>query len=178
MDGIAHFPTAIGSCGLAWTTRGISALQLPAATEAATRGLLRRLVGDVAESAPPPTVAAAIARIQALLQGARDDLADIALDLDGVEPFAQTVYDVTRRIPPGATLTYGAVAARIGEPGAARAVGAALGRNPVAIIIPCHRVLAAGGADGGFSAPGGAATKRRLLEIEGAITPQPDLFLA
>jgi methylated-DNA-[protein]-cysteine S-methyltransferase len=172
------FPTPIGACGLAWRRDAIVALQLAETTDAATRARLLRLVPDAVPADPPAAIARAMARVQALLHGARDDLADIALDLDGIEPFARAVYHVTRAIPPGTTLTYGAVAARIGEPGAARAVGATLGRNPVAIIIPCHRVLAAGGADGGFSAPGGIATKRRLLEIEGALTPQPSLFPA
>jgi methylated-DNA-[protein]-cysteine S-methyltransferase len=177
MAGTTLFESPIGPIGLAWTIAGISALQLPAATEAATRALLRRR-GGAEQSDPPPTIGAAILRIQALLGGMPDDLADIALDLAGVTPFELSVYDLARKIPPGRTLTYGVIAARLGDPAAARAVGVALGRNPVAIIIPCHRVLAAGGADGGFSAPGGIATKRRLLEIEGAITAQPSLFSA
>jgi methylated-DNA-[protein]-cysteine S-methyltransferase len=176
MIGVTLIETAIGPCGLAWTTAGIRALQLPEATDAATRARLLRIVPDAQPADPPPDIGAAIARVRALLRGIRDDLADIALDLDGTSPFERAVYGVTRAIAPGSTLTYGAVAAGLGEAGAARAVGAALGRNPVAIIIPCHRVLAAGGADGGFSAAGGVETKRRLLAIEGAITPQPDLF--
>jgi len=177
MAGTTLFDSPVGPIGLAWADAGISALQLPAATEAATRALLRRR-GAAEEADPPPAIAAAILRIQALLHGARDDLADIVLDLAGVTQFEHSVYDVARKIPPGRILTYGAIAARLGDPAASRAVGVALGRNPVAIIIPCHRVLAAGGADGGFSAPGGVATKRRLLELEGAITPQPSLFFA
>jgi len=178
MAGFLLFPTPIGVIGLAWTEAGISALQLPAATEGGTLALLRRREGEAMEAAPPPAIATAIGRIRALLRGARDDLADILLDLRGASAFERQVYALARKVPPGRTLTYGAIAARLGDPNAARAVGLALGRNPVAIIIPCHRVLAAGGADGGFSAPGGVATKRRLLEIEGALTPQPDLFRA
>ena len=87
---------------------------------------------------------------------------------------ARRVYEVARTIPPGATLTYGEIAARLELPGAARDVGQALGRNPFPLVVPCHRVVAAGGRLGGFSARGGAATKRRLLAIEGAIAP--DLF--
>lgn len=170
------FPSPIGTCGIGWSERGISAFQLPARSEDATRALLLRAMPEADAADPPPPVAEAIRRIVALFEGARDDLSDIAVDLDGVAPFERAVYDVARKIPPGSTLTYGAVASRIGAPDAARAVGAALGRNPVAVIVPCHRVLAAGGADGGFSAPGGVATKRRLLEIEGALTPQPSLF--
>lgn len=176
--GATLFDSPIGAIGLAWTGRGISLLQLPASSAAGTRALLRRRLGEVAEAAPPPGIAAAIGRIQALLRGGHDGLCDIVLDLHGVSDFERSVYDIARTIPPGRTLTYGALAARLGDPTLSRAVGVALGRNPVAIIVPCHRVLAAGGADGGFSAPGGIATKRRLLEIEGAMTPQPDLFRA
>ncbi|MCC2675022.1 MAG: methylated-DNA--protein-cysteine methyltransferase [Ramlibacter sp.] len=110
----------------------------------------------------------AIQRIQALLEGARDDLLDLPLDFSSVPAFHRRVYDVARAIPPGEVLTYGEVARRIGEPGASRAVGQALGRNPFAPVVPCHRVLAAGGRSGGFSAEGGADTKLRMLEIERA----------
>ncbi len=130
-------------------------------------GMLR-YVGEVPQGEPPHFVALAIARVQALLQGARDDLCDLPLELAGVPPFHQKVYEVTRAIPPGEVLTYGEVARRIGEPGAARAVGYALGKNPFAPVVPCHRVLAAGGRSGGFSAEGGAMTKLRMLEIERA----------
>jgi methylated-DNA-[protein]-cysteine S-methyltransferase len=92
-----------------------------------------------------------------------------------VPAFHRAVYAVARAIPPGETLTYGEVARRLGDPGSARAVGQALGRNPFAIIVPCHRVVAAGGATGGFSAHGGAATKRRILAIEGAGGDAPTL---
>ena len=85
--------------------------------------------------------------------------------------FDTAVYRVARDIPPGETLTYGEIAERLDDPGAARAVGQALGANPIPIIIPCHRVLAAGGRAGGFSAPGGVATKLELLEIERRRTP-------
>ena len=105
----------------------------------------------------------------ALLGGERVDLADVALDMADVAPFHQRVYEQTRAIPAGATSTYGEIAARIGDPGNARAVGEALGRNPFPIIVPCHRVLAASGKLGGFSAFGGAMTKRRMLIIEGAL---------
>lgn len=178
MTDFALFATPIGVCAIAWSARGIAAFELPGRDRGATRRRLLRRLPDAEEADPPPAVAAAIRRVQGLLRGARDDLADIVLDLGGATPFARAVYDVARKIPPGSTLTYGAVAARIGAPGAARAVGAALGRNPIPVIVPCHRVLAAGGGDGGFSAPGGLATKRRLLTIEGALPPQHSLFPA
>jgi methylated-DNA-[protein]-cysteine S-methyltransferase len=122
-------------------------------------------------------VQAIIARIQALLEGAHDDLADVPLNMQGETEFNQRVYAATRAIPPGRTLTYGEVAQRIGEPGAARAVGRALGHNPFAPVVPCHRVLAADHGGGGFSATGGVSTKLRMLEIERAqIGSEPGLF--
>jgi methylated-DNA-[protein]-cysteine S-methyltransferase len=165
--GFALFDTAIGRCGAAWSARGLVRLQLPEADDVATRARLVRGL-DAAEAAPPPAVGQALAAIQALLAGERVDLSDVALDLDGAPPFHRRAYAVARTIPPGETLTYGEIAARLGEPNAARAVGQAMGRNPVPIVVPCHRVLAAGGRPGGFTAHGGLATKRRLLAIEGA----------
>jgi methylated-DNA-[protein]-cysteine S-methyltransferase len=117
--------------------------------------------------APPPNVQLAIDGIVALLQGEPSDLSAIALDMEGVAPFHRRVYEVARMIPPGKTLAYGEVAARLGAAGASRAVGQALGHNPFPIVVPCHRVVSAGGKIGGFSAHGGAATKRRMLAIEG-----------
>lgn len=171
------FPTAIGDCGIAWTEDALAAVQLPESTRAGTRRRLLRYVGELPELAPPAFVQEAIRRTQALLAGAHDDLCDLPLDFAGVPAFHRRVYEVTRAIPPGAVLTYGEVARRVGEPGAARAVGQALGRNPFAPVIPCHRVLAAGGRSGGFSAQGGALTKLRMLEIEGArLGDAPGLF--
>src|SRR5262249_29656053 len=156
------FATAIGTCGIAWSARGIVGMQLPEATEPATRARLLRRCPGVSEAAPPPVAQRAIDGIAALLRGEAIDLTTVELDMEGVLPFNRRVYALARTIPPGATLTYGEIAARIGEPGAARSVGQALGSNPFAIIVPCHRVLAAGGKIGGFSANGGVATKRRL----------------
>jgi methylated-DNA-[protein]-cysteine S-methyltransferase len=120
------------------------------------------------EARPPPAIQQAVDRIVALLRGEASDLSEIALDMDDVPAFHRRVYEMARTIPPGMTLSYGDIAARIGAPGAARAVGQALGRNPFPIVVPCHRVLAAGGKIGGFSAQGGIATKRRMLTIEDA----------
>lgn len=171
------FATAIGDCGIAWTADALAAVQLPESTREGTRRRLLRYTGEVPEQAPPAFVQAAIRRTQALLQGAHDDLADLPLDLEGIPEFHRRVYEVTRAIPPGEVLTYGEVARRIGEPNASRAVGQALGRNPFAPVIPCHRVMAAGGRSGGFSAEGGAMTKLRMLEIEGAkLGGEPGLF--
>ena len=160
-SGFAHFDTAIGRCRIAWGEHGVTGVRLPPTNGDA-------LPARMHDSAPPPEVQHAIDAIVALLNGEAIDLRNVTLDMDGVPPFHQRVYEVARSIAAGATLTYGEIAARIGEPGAARAVGVALGRNPFPIIVPCHRVLAAGGKAGGFSAPGGVKTKLRLLEIEGA----------
>jgi methylated-DNA-[protein]-cysteine S-methyltransferase len=176
---VALFDTPIGACGLAWGADGIRGLLLPAATPQRTLAVLRRRHVAARESAPTPAMRQAMDRIVALLGGRSDDLADLPLDMAGVPDFHRRVYEAARRIGPGHTRTYGELAGELGEPGAARAVGQALGANPFAIIVPCHRVLAAGGRGGGFSAPGGVGTKLRLLEIERArIGSQPSLFRA
>lgn len=163
----ALFDTAIGRCGVAWSERGIAGLQLPEADEQQARARMLRRFPAAGESRPPPEVRQALDRIVALLAGQSSDLSAVALDMDGVPPFHRRVYEAARRIPPGATLSYGEVAARLGAPRAARAVGQALGQNPFPIVVPCHRVLAAGGKIGGFSAHGGVATKLRMLTSEG-----------
>jgi methylated-DNA-[protein]-cysteine S-methyltransferase len=155
-------------CGVAWSARGITAVQLPESDDAMTRSRLASRCAGATESTPPPAVQQAIEAIVALLRGDRPDLSFIALDLDGVPPFERHAYEAVRAIPPGSTMTYGEIAAMLGEPGAARAVGQAMGHNPVPIIVPCHRVLATGGGLGGFSAAGGVTTKLRMLGIEGA----------
>jgi methylated-DNA-[protein]-cysteine S-methyltransferase len=170
------FETAIGCCGTVWSERGIAGVQLPERTEAATR---RRLLGrfPVAhEGAPPAEVRRAIDDIVALLRGERRDLNHVTIDIGAAPEFHRRVYEVARRIPAGATLSYGEVAERLGDRKLARDVAEALSENPCPIIVPCHRILAAGGKPGGFSAPGGVATKLRLLTIEGAQPEGPMLF--
>jgi methylated-DNA-[protein]-cysteine S-methyltransferase len=179
--GFALFDTPVGCCGVAWGSRGVLGVALPVELDGSqetdgqveTREHMRGVYPGAPETAPPPAVAAAIAGMVALLSGQEVTLADVEVDLDAVPEFHRRVYEVTRTIPPGSTFTYGEVAARLGMPGAAQAVGRALGSNPVPIIVPCHRVLAAGGALGGFSAPGGVVTKQRMLRIEGALPPPP-----
>ena len=148
-------------------------MQLPERDRQATAARLRRRVPRSYEADAPPAVAAARAGIVALLQGERVDLGDVVLDLRAVTSFEASVYTVARSIPPGETLTYGQVAARVGSADQARAVGQAMGHNPCPLVVPCHRVLAAHGALGGFSAHGGTVTKRRLLYIEGALDHEP-----
>ena len=180
MIGVAWtvFDTPIGRCGIAWSDRGVAAVQLPEATETVMRARLRRRYQQGAEAAAPPRIGAAIDGIVALLNGEGADLSEVTLDMEGVTDFDRRVYEVARTIPPGGTLTYGEIAERLGAPGTARAVGQALGRNPFPVIVPCHRVVAAGGKAGGFSAYGGHATKLRMLAIERRVTDGLPLFAA
>jgi methylated-DNA-[protein]-cysteine S-methyltransferase len=174
----ALFETPIGMCAVAW--RGPVALvgsALPGADPDALRARLRRRWPAAVEVGAPAAVRRAIERVCDLLRGGADDLLDIELDMSAVPDFDRRVFAIARRIAPGTTRTYGEIAAALGEPDAARAVGRALGANPFPIVVPCHRVLAAGGRPGGFSAPGGTRTKLRLLEIEGAaLGGTPGLF--
>ena len=173
----AIFDTAIGRCGIAWGPRGINAVQLPMSNEDKTRARIRQRYGDLAEAAPPAEVQSAIDGIVELLAGKPNDLSDVVLDLDGVPEFNRGVYDIARTIPPGQTMTYGDIAKRLGGVELSRDVGQALGRNPCPVVVPCHRVLAAGGKPGGFSANGGVATKLKMLAIEGAVVNHtPNLF--
>jgi len=157
-DGFVLFDTAIGRCGIAWGGRGVVGVQLPEAPEPETRARMLQRFPGAREAAPPPDVQRAVDGITALLRGEGSDLSAVALDMERVSPFHRRVYEVARTIPPGTTLSYGDIAARLGTRGLARAVGQALG----------HRVLAAGGKAGGFSANGGITTKLRLLSLEGA----------
>lgn len=170
-SGLALFETAIGTCGIAWNERGVIGVQLPEDDQPTTRARLRRRFPEVSDGTTPVDVLLAIGRIVALLRGERVDLNPVTLDLDAVPEFDREVYVAARTIPPGATRTYGEIATQIGQPTAARDVGVALARNPFAIIVPCHRVVAANGKTGGFSAPGGVKTKLKLLAIEGGAGP-------
>lgn len=168
--GHALFDTAIGRCGIAWGAQGLTAVQLPESNDAATvRRLLKSAGHSEAEPDLPPLAAQAVDGIQALLRGERRDLRALPLDMAGLTDFQRAVYAVARAIAPGQTRTYGKVARELGDARLARAVGQALGHNPFAPVVPCHRVLAAGNRPGGFSATGGAATKLRMLAIEGAV---------
>lgn len=170
------FDTSIGTCGLAWSSRGIVAVQLPERDRLTTEARLTRRLPSARAAAPPADVAQALDAIVGLLDGEARDLRDIELDMRALSPFDRRVYPLAREVPPGRTITYGEIAAQIGD-GDAREIGRSMARNPFPIIVPCHRVVAAGGALGGFSGAGGVATKKQLLEIEGALAPrQPSLF--
>jgi methylated-DNA-[protein]-cysteine S-methyltransferase len=173
--GFALFDTAVGSCAIVWNSRGIAAVQLPEGSERATRSRILRRFAAARQAPPPPEVRRVIEDIVALVSGEARDLRHARIDAD-IPDFDRRVYDVARTIPAGATLTYGQIAERLGDRSLARDVGAALSQNPWPIIVPCHRVLGAGGKSGGFSAPGGVDTKLRLLAIEGAQPGGPTLF--
>jgi methylated-DNA-[protein]-cysteine S-methyltransferase len=173
MSGLAFavFDTAIGPCGLVWRGERIVGAALPAEDAERTRAHLWRRFPEAVEAAPPAKVAEAIRSVVRMLDGEAVDVDRIEIDLSTAEPFERMVYAAARAIPRGEIRTYGELAATIGQPGAARAVGVVLGRNPIPILVPCHRILASGGKSGGFSAPGGTATKFRILAIEGARRP-------
>jgi methylated-DNA-[protein]-cysteine S-methyltransferase len=177
MTQYALFETVIGWAGVAWSDQGLAAVHLPERDlELARRSFLRRFP-HLEEAAPTPKVAAVIDDIRDLLAGGKPDLKDAVIDLARTSAFNAKVYAIARDIPPGETLTYGEIATRLGDKLLARDVGQALGQNPWPIVVPCHRVTAAGGKLGGFSARGGAGTKLKLLAIEGAkAAAQPSLF--
>lgn len=166
------FETALGSCGLAWSERGITRVQLPERDRAATERRLRARTGRDAASAPPPAVQQVVDALTRYMAGAAVDFSDVSIDWASTDTFRRAVYDEVRRVGWGETVTYGELARRIGVPGEAQAVGQAMGRNPVPVIMPCHRVLASGGKLGGFSAYGGTLTKERLLALEGVANPR------
>lgn len=173
-QGWTPFDSALGGCAVAWGAHGIVAVQLPEVDAGATQARLLKASGVLAQATPPPEVARAIAAVQALLAGQLADLGadacmeSVALDMQRITDFQRRVYAATRCIPPGQTRTYGELASELGNKNSARAVGHALGLNPFAPIVPCHRVLGAAGKPCGFSAHGGVVTKLRMLQTEGA----------
>lgn len=171
------FETPLGVAAVAWRGHEIVAVQLPEPSADETRRMIGKRHETAVEAEPPRRIVEAIAAMTTLLRGELINLDFIDVDLGAVTEFARNVYAATRAIQPGSTATYGEIAARIGEAGEARAVGQALGRNPVPIIVPCHRVLGSNGKVGGFSAAGGVETKMRMLTIERARTSDiPTLF--
>jgi methylated-DNA-[protein]-cysteine S-methyltransferase len=171
------FDTAIGRSGIAWGARGVLGLQLPEKNDTATRTrLLRHCPTADPSETPPRAIERAISDIIALMRGEKKTLRAIQLDMIGAPPFNARVWETTRAIPPGQTRTYGEIARAVGDTSAARAVGQALGRNPFAIIVPCHRVVGANDKLVGFSANGGIATKLKMLMIEGWRADEPSLF--
>jgi methylated-DNA-[protein]-cysteine S-methyltransferase len=166
--GYTIFDTGIGRCGIAWGDFGVLGVQLPETREIETRGRLLRQYPDARERRPPLNAEIAIEGIVALLRGQPSDVSDVTLDMTGIHAFNARVYEFTRTIPRGETLTYGDVASRLRASGAAHSVAQAISRNPFMIIVPCHRVLEAGSYADRISPNGGTISKRRLLSIEGA----------
>jgi methylated-DNA-[protein]-cysteine S-methyltransferase len=176
-QGFALFDTPIGPCGIVWRGTAVVGMQLPEGSGATARARLQRRHPTAREAPVPDHIQPVIGAVTALLRGEKRDLSDIPVDLTDLSPFQQRLYKTLRTVPPGATISYGELASRLGDGITARDVGEAMGQNPVPIIVPCHRVLASGGKLGGFSAAGGVATKVRLLEIEGApLGEAPTLF--
>jgi methylated-DNA-[protein]-cysteine S-methyltransferase len=165
----AVFETKLGTAGITWNDVGVTRFQLPSASADATTRRLLRHAPDAEPAVPPPSIAQTIDAAKRYFAGEKIDFSDVALDLAGQDDLFRAIYAAARRIAYGKTTTYGGLAKAIGRSDweAARDVGQAMAKNPVALIIPCHRVLAAGGKIGGFSAPGGAETKAKMLALEG-----------
>ena len=169
--GYSVFDTGVGRCGIVWSDAGVVGVQLPEAREIETRRRLFQLYPDAREMRAPLNVEIAIEGMVALLRGQPADLADVALDMNGIPNFNRRVYELTRTIPWGETRTYGEIAAQMRASGASHSVAQAIGKNPFMLIVPCHRVLEAGHYADKISPFGGSISKRRLLSIEGAISP-------
>jgi methylated-DNA-[protein]-cysteine S-methyltransferase len=168
------FETASGFCAIAWSGAGVTRFQLPTKSAAATERLLLRRAPEAKPGDPPSAIAAAIAAVIRYFDGEETDFEGVAVDLAAQDAFFKDVYEAARQVRWGQTTTYGALAKQLGGGSeAARDVGQAMAKNPVALIIPCHRVLAAGGKIGGFSAPGGSSTKMRMLALEGVRVEPP-----
>jgi methylated-DNA-[protein]-cysteine S-methyltransferase len=168
------FETKLGFCAIAWSDEGVTRFNLPGPKDGATSRL-----GDATSAEPPQHIATIVDQAQRYFSGEQIDFTAIPLDLNGVDAFRRTIYDTLRKVGFGNTVTYGELARRAGvnAPQAAQDVGVAMARNPVPLIIPCHRVLAAGGKLGGFSAPGRTETKEKMLALEGVfIGNQPRLL--
>jgi methylated-DNA-[protein]-cysteine S-methyltransferase len=169
------FETALGWVAIVWNERGVTQFFLPQRDRAALqRRLAAKAAGATPSPSPPPLIAEIIDRVRRYCEGEAVEFSDVAVDLDGVDGFRRAIYDAARQLKFGETATYGELAARSGHPGLARETGQALGANPAPLIIPCHRILAAGGRIGGFSAPGGSATKHKMLALEGVRVGPPE----
>jgi methylated-DNA-[protein]-cysteine S-methyltransferase len=162
----AIFGTALGHCGIVWTDHGIAGVDLPAGSEEKTRARLRKRFPEAEEAQPSPEIQKIIDAVVALIAGEKIDFSQVTLDHAPLPEFSRRVYEIVRTIPIGHTLTYGDIAKKLGDVSLSREVGQAMGKNPTPIIMPCHRVVAASGKTGGFSAPGGVDTKMKLLSIE------------
>jgi methylated-DNA-[protein]-cysteine S-methyltransferase len=169
------FETKLGTAGIAWSDEGITRFRLPDPNRDEAETHFR----DRTPAEPPPAIAAVVDQAKRYFDGEQIDFTPIPLDLTEIDPARRSIYDALRKVAFGETVTYGELARRAGatQPQAAQDVGVAMARNPVPLIIPCHRVLAAGGKLGGFSAPGRTEAKQRMLALEGVyLNKQPSLF--
>lgn len=174
--GYLVFETALGFVGIAWSEAGLTRLCLFQRDPASVERRLERLgatgAGN-AENNAPGWVTALVRDIRAYADGQEIDFSAVPVDLAGVDDFRLAIYEAARKLGFGETTTYGELAKRAGQAGLPRETGQALGANPVPLVIPCHRILAAGGKIGGFSAPGGSTTKERMLALEGVRVGSP-----
>jgi methylated-DNA-[protein]-cysteine S-methyltransferase len=169
------FETAMGFCGIAWSALGVTRFQLPTKSADGALRLIKRRAPEATPAAPSPEIAAAVEAAKRYFAGEKIDFSSVPLDLDEPDPLFAKIYDALRQVGWGRTTTYGALAAAVGAGReAARDVGVAMSKNPAPLIVPCHRVLAAGGKIGGFSAPGGSDTKMRMLKLEGVRVGRPE----
>jgi methylated-DNA-[protein]-cysteine S-methyltransferase len=172
------FETRFGFVGFAWSEGGLTRLLLPD-RRAAIERRLDASAGSVQENELPSAVATLVADIKRYFEGEEVSFDHVAVDLDGVDAFRSSIYQETRQLGFGETTNYGELARRAGHAGMARETGQALGSNPVPLIVPCHRILAAGARIGGFSAPGGASAKEKMLALEGVrVGPPPQAQLS
>lgn len=168
------FETAFGFCGAGWTSEGLARFTLPMAEPAMVTSQITRHLPASQAAEPEGAMADLVDAARRYFSGSREDFSHVPIDLAGVDPFRRALYAAMRKLAFGETVTYGGLCARAGFPNAARETGMAMGRNPLPLIIPCHRVLAAGGRIGGFSAPGGVATKQKMLALENARSPDAE----
>jgi DNA-3-methyladenine glycosylase II len=171
------FETPLGTCAIAWNERGVIAFQLPEATKKQTEERIAKRASAIKSAVVPKRIATIIKQAQKHFGGEAQNFQDVAVDLDGTTEFSKQVYDICQSIPAGKTMTYGEIAKAMNRPAASRAVGRAMGMNPIPLIIPCHRVLASGNKPGGFSAFGGFATKLKMLNLEGAALGSPSTIV-
>jgi methylated-DNA-[protein]-cysteine S-methyltransferase len=166
VQSFAVFDTALGHCGIVWTSRGIAGVNLPEGSEEKTRARVKKRFPEAIENSPSADIQKIVEEVIALIAGDKIDFSHVTLDHAPLPEFSKRVYEIVRTIPIGQTLTYGDIAKQLGDVSLSREVGQAMGRNPTPVIMPCHRVVAASGKTGGFSAPGGVDTKMKLLSIE------------
>jgi len=163
------FETSLGTIGIAWRGDAITRLLLPQKDVAAMARKLEAFGANPTE--PSPFVSSIIDMVRRYANGEPIEFSNVEVSAGDVGDMRAAIYAVLRTVPHGQTLTYGDLAKLAGYPGMAREIGEAMGKNPVPLIVPCHRVVAAGGRIGGFSAPGGSATKEKMLRLEGALKP-------